>query len=49
MTVNQGSMDELEQVPSANVSDSEDERNVAPKPLNISEKRKAQNNRFAAW
>ena len=49
MTINQGAMDESERVPSANVSDSEDERDVAPKTLNISEKRKAQNNKFAAW
>lgn len=45
----QGAMDESEQEPSANVSDSEDERNVGPKTLNISEKRKAQNSRFEAW
>ena len=45
----QGAMDESEQVPSANVSDSEDERNEGPKTLNISEKRKAQNSRFEAW
>ena len=45
----QGAMDESEQEPSANVSDSEDERNVGPKTLNISERRKAQNSRFEAW
>ena len=45
----QGAMDESEQEPSANVSDSEDEGNVGPKTLNISEKRKAQNSVFEAW
>ena len=44
-----GAMDESEQEPSANVSDSEDEQSGAPKTLKISEKRRAQNSRFAAW
>ena len=32
-----------------NVSDSEDEHDDASRPLNISERRKVQNNKFSAW
>lgn len=44
-----GVMDELELEPGPSVSDSEDEDNAAPKPLNISEKRKVQNSKFSEW
>ena len=44
-----GVLDELEQDPSPGVSDSEDEHNGAPRTLNISERRKAQNSKFSAW
>lgn len=38
---------ETEQEPS--VSDSEDEHDAATRPLNVSERRKAQNSKFSAW
>ena len=44
-----GVLDELEQEPRSGVSDSEDEHNGAPRTLNISERRKAQNRKFSAW
>ena len=36
-----------EQAP--NISDSEDEHDTTPRALNISERRKIQNNKFSAW
>lgn len=48
-TVLLGVLDESEQELSPGVSDSEDEGNAAPKPLSISERRKAQNRKFSAW
>ena len=44
-----GVLDELEQEPSPGVSDSEDEHDGATRTLNISERRKAQNNKFSVW
>ena len=44
-----GVLDELEQEPSPGVSDSEDEHDGAPRTLNISERRKAQNSKFSVW
>ena len=38
---------ESEQAP--NVSESEDEHSATPRALNISERRKVQNNKFSAW
>ena len=38
-----------EQEPNSSVSDSEEENSAVPTPLNISERRKAQNNKFSAW
>ncbi len=40
---------ESEQELGPNVSDSEDEHDDASRPLNISERRKVQNNKFSAW
>lgn len=42
-------IDESEQEPSPGVSDSEEEDDAAPRTLNISERRKAQNSKFSAW
>lgn len=42
-------IDESEQEPSPGVSESEEDHDAAPRTLNISEKRKAQNSKFSAW
>ena len=40
---------ESEHEPNPSLSDSEDDHDARPRALNISERRKAQNNKFSAW
>ena len=50
MMSNQPSMKaEADQEPTSGISDSEDEDDAVPRPLNILERRKAQNSKFSAW
>ena len=40
---------DLEEEPNPSASESEDEHDAVPKALDISERRKVQNNKFSAW
>lgn len=44
-----GAKVESEQEPDSSLSGSEDDHDAQPRALDISEKRKAQNNKFSAW